>query len=189
VLSDGDGNPRAYWTGSGQYNQNSNTGGDTASNISNTSASTPYGIALGFTAAAPNNTSQYFLKCYDTGNNRLFIYSNGTVSNATGTYNTISDAKLKENIVDSTPKLDKLMNVKVRNYNLIGDELKQIGFVAQELEQVFPTLIDNVPDLDENNKPTGEITKGVKLTVMIPILVKAIQELKAEFDAYKATHP
>jgi len=120
---------------------------------------------------------------------KLFIYSNGTVSNRTGTYNTISDAKLKENIVDATSKLDKLMAVKVRNYNLIGDELKQIGFVAQELETIFPSLIDNVPDLDENKEPTGEVTKGVKLTVMIPILVKAIQELKAEFDAYKAIHP
>ena len=149
---------------------------------------TPYGMYISFTQS-PNNTSSYFFQCADGTNSKLFIYSNGTVSNRTGTYNTISDAKLKENIVDATSKLDKLMAVKVRNYNLIGDELKQIGFVAQELETIFPSLIDNVPDLDENKEPTGEVTKGVKLTVMIPILVKAIQELKAEFDAYKAIHP
>jgi hypothetical protein len=184
VLSDGDGNPRGYFAGA-QYNQTSNLSSDTIFNLVNSASTNPYGMVIGFSGAAPNNTSQYFLQCYDTGNSRLFIYSNGTVSNRTGTYNTISDAKLKENIVDATPKLDKLMNVKVRNYNLIGDELKQIGFVAQELETIFPALIDNVPDLDENKQPTGEVTKGVKLTVMIPILVKAIQELKAEVDSLK----
>jgi len=67
----------------------------------------------------------------------------------------------------------------VKKYKCGGGELKQIGFVAQELETVFPSLIDDVPDLDENKQPTGEVTKGVKLTVMIPILVKAMQEQQA----------
>jgi hypothetical protein len=153
--------------------------------IINSTATRPYGMLIRFTGATPNNTTEQFFECQDSTNTKLVIYSNGTVSNRTGTYNALSDAKLKENIADATPKLDKLMGVKVRNYNLIGDELKQIGFVAQELETIFPTLIDNVPDLDENRQPTGEVTKGVKLTVMIPILVKAIQELKAEVDSLK----
>jgi len=45
----------------------------------------------------------------------------------------------------------------------LRDDLKQIGFVAQELEQVFPNLIDDVPDFDAERNPTGEVTKGVKL--------------------------
>jgi hypothetical protein len=185
VLSDGDGNPRAYWNGSGTLQSTASAASDNAAYIVNSSATNPFGLQVSYSGAAPNNTTQRFLTCSDTVNDKLYIYSNGTVSNRTGTYNTISDAKLKENIVDATPKLDKLMDVKVRNYNLIGDELKQIGFVAQELETIFPALIDNVPDLDENRQPTGEVTKGVKLTVMIPILVKAIQELKAEVDSLK----
>jgi hypothetical protein len=189
VLSDGDGNPRAYWNTNGTLQATANASNDNAAYVINSSATNPYGFQVSFSNAAPNNTTQRFLTCGDTVNDKAVIYTNGTVTNRTGTYNAFSDAKLKENIVDATPKLDKLMDVKVRNYNLIGDELKQIGFVAQELEQVFPNLIDNVPDLDESKQPTGEVTKGVKLTVMIPILVKAIQELKAEFDAYKSTHP
>lgn len=182
VLSDGDGTPRAYWNNRGVLTS-TNDNADNIAYFKNTSASSPYGLDITFSAATPNNTTQTFLACGDSTNYKLFIYSSGTVSNRTGTYNTISDAKLKENIVDATPKLDKLMQTRVVNYNLIGDELKQIGFVAQELETVFPSLIDNVPDLDENKQPTGEVTKSVKLTVMIPILVKAIQELNAKVEA------
>ena len=155
--------------------------------VTSSSPSGACALFLNYTASAPNNTSTSYLICNDnSGVSKLNIFSNGTVSNRTGTYNSLSDAKLKENIVDATPKLDKLMQVQVRNYNLIGDELKQIGFVAQELEQIFPSLIDNVPDFDKDNEPTGEVTKGVKLTVLIPILVKAIQELNAKVDAQAA---
>jgi hypothetical protein len=155
--------------------------------VGSASPSGACGLFLNYTAAAPNNTSNSYLICNDnSGVSKLNIFSNGTVSNRTGTYNSLSDAKLKENIVDATPKLDKLMQVQVRNYNLIGDELKQIGFVAQELEQIFPSLVDNVPDFDENNELTGEVTKGVKLTVLIPILVKAMQEQQAIITDLKA---
>jgi hypothetical protein len=47
------------------------------------------------------------------------------------------------------------------------------------------TLVLNGTD----NSTTGTVTKEVKYSVFVPILVKAIQELKAEFDAYKASHP
>ena len=47
------------------------------------------------------------------------------------------------------------------------------------LEGDNPVIIDNK---DENAlKYKGES--------LVPVLVKAIQELKAEVDAYKATHP
>jgi hypothetical protein len=156
-----------------------NTAGQYTTTITQ-AASSPSGgcnLFLAYSNAAPNNTSNSFLICNDnSGVQKLNIYSNGTVSNRTGTYNSLSDLKLKENVVDATPKLDKLMQVQVRNYNLIGDELKQIGFVAQELEQVFPSLVEDVPDYDKNQELTGEVTKMVKTSVLIPILVKAIQE-------------
>ena len=114
---------------------------------------------------------------------KFLIQCSGTVLNVTGTYGTLSDAKLKQKIVDATPKLDKINQLKVRNYNLIGDELKQIGFVAQEFEQVFPSMVDETVDKDENGNDLGTTTKAIKTTVLIPILVKAIQELNAKVEA------
>ena len=115
------------------------------------------------------------------------VYGNGSVTNSTGSYGTISDAKLKENIVDATPKLEDVMNLKVRNFNLKDEPSeKQIGFVAQEIETVFPSLVEAIDDKDDDGVLLGTVTKQVKTTVLIPILVKAIQELKAELDATKA---
>jgi hypothetical protein len=115
-----------------------------------------------------------------TPTKRFAVTSAGSCQNTTGSYGTISDAKLKENIVDATPKLEKLMQLQVKNYAFkTSPEFKQIGFIAQELKQVFPSLIEETPDQDENGEKTGEVTLGVKTTVLIPILVKAIQEQQA----------
>ena len=174
----------------------------------NTSAS-PYGPNISFGGAAPNNTTNYFLICSDTSSNRFIVYSNGNVANSNNSYGSISDIKLKENIEDATPKLDDLMKVKVRNYNLIGDDKKQIGVIAQELEEVFPAMIDEsedfedveVPQVDEEGNEVlneegevvtekqrvskGTTTKSVKYSVFVPMLIKAIQELKTEIDSLK----
>jgi len=59
------------------------------------------------------------------------------------------------------------------------------GFIAQEFEQVFPDLIDKWADpAPEGEEPYKSVRQD-----LIPVLVRAIQELKAEFDAYKASHP
>jgi hypothetical protein len=129
------------------------------------------------------SSSALIARFFGTSGNSMLIRGSGNVENTNGAYGTISDAKLKENIVDATPKLEKVNQLKVRNYNLIGDELKQIGFVAQEIEQVFPSIVLDSPDLDENDNDLGTVTKTVKTSVLIPILVKAIQELNAKVDA------
>lgn len=117
--------------------------------------------------------------------NTMFIYGNGNVVNQNNSYGAISDIKLKENIVDATPKLDDILKLKVRNFNFINDEAKskQIGFVAQEIEEIFPTIIEETPDRDLDNNDLGTVTKSVKTTVLIPILVKAIQELNAKITS------
>jgi hypothetical protein len=144
--------------------QNSNYGV-----IFSQASSIPYGLSIRYTTVSPNITGDnQFLACSDTTNEKLIIWSSGTVVNRTGVYGTISDETLKENIVNTTPKLDKLLQLKVRNFNFIGEDLKQLGFVAQEMEEVFPNMVDK----------DKEGLKSVKTTVLIPMLVKAIQELE-----------
>jgi hypothetical protein len=80
------------------------------------------------------------------------------------------------------------MQLKVRNFNLIADETKtkQIGFIAQEFEQIFPGLIEEAPDKDMENNDLGTVTKTIKTSVLVPMLVKAIQELKTQNDALQS---
>jgi hypothetical protein len=110
---------------------------------------------------------------------RFYFTDAGAAYNATGTWGSISDAKLKENIVDATPKLAGLMQVKVRNYNLIGETTKQIGVVAQELETIFPAMVENTVDKDAEGNELGTTTKAVKYSVFVPMLIKALQEQQA----------
>jgi len=112
-----------------------------------------------------------------TAVNSFLVANNGNVQNLNNSYGAISDIKLKDNIVDVTPKLADLMKVKVRNYNLKNaPEQKQIGVVAQELEQIFPSMVDEAIDRDEEGNDLGTTTKSVKYSVFVPMLIKAIQE-------------
>ena len=114
------------------------------------------------------------------------VEANGNTKNTNNSYGALSDAKIKETIVDATPKLVDLMQVKVRNYNLIGETTKQIGVVAQELESVFPAMVDENADRDENGNLLTTTTKGVKYSVFVPILIKALQEAVVKIESLEA---
>jgi hypothetical protein len=119
--------------------------------------------------------------------NNIFIRGNGNIENANNSYGAISDVKLKENIVDATPKLDKLLQVRVVNYNLIGEpDNKQLGVVAQELEQVFPAMVSESADIDADGNDLGTTTKSVKYSVFVPMLIKAMQEQQALIESLTA---
>ena len=184
-------NAGAYTSSSGTYHQIATSATNNQTIAVRSYAASPYGLSIEFPSAAPNTTDNWFLACSDSAQSKLIIWSNGDVVNRNNTYGALSDIKLKENIVDATSKLDDLMKVKIRNYNLIGDDKKQIGVVAQELEDIFPNMIDESIDYEykkiedkegnitEENIDLGTTTKSVKYSVFVPMLIKAIQELEA----------
>ena len=126
-----------------------------------------------------SDTTYTGLAVGDDSGARFKVLGNGNVQNTNNSYGGISDAKLKENIVDASPKLADLMQVQVRNYNLIGDTTKQLGVVAQELETVFPAMVEEALDIDTEGNDLGTTTKSVKYSVFVPMLIKAIQEQQA----------
>ena len=119
-----------------------------------------------------------------------YIYGNGNLQNTNNSYAGISDIKLKENVVDASPKLASLMQMRVVNYNFkpgLGyEQHKQIGLVAQEVEQVFPGLVEETADRDADGSDLGTTTKSVKYSVFVPMLIKAIQEQQAMIEELKA---
>jgi hypothetical protein len=112
------------------------------------------------------------------GGNQVFIvYSNGNVVNFNNSYGSISDIKLKENIVDAHSQWDDLKALQVRNYNFKeGQTHTQIGLVAQEVELVSPGLVSESPDRDEDGNDLGTVTKSVNYSVLYMKAVKALQE-------------
>jgi hypothetical protein len=138
-------------------------------------------IAANTTAAS--GTGWYLFSGYSNassvnsvGTIRFRVTDNGNVQNTNNSYGGISDAKLKENVTDATPKLEKLNQVRIVNFNLKGEEQKQIGVIAQELQQIFPGMVEETPDRDAEGNDLGTTTKSVKYSVFVPMLIKAMQE-------------
>jgi hypothetical protein len=165
-------------TTSGSYHIfQKNLSGNYAAEVTNSSSSAPYALILALSGVT-GGAGGGFLTCADN-TNRLLIAGNGNVTNVNGSYGAISDAKLKENVVEATPKLGKLNQVRIVNFNIIGDKQKQIGVIAQELEQVFPGMVEETSDTDKEGNDLGTTTKSVKYSVFVPMLIKAIQEQQA----------
>jgi hypothetical protein len=152
-------------------------------NTRNTSGDETVRLTIGSNCS---NTSSFFIIGTANGvGDVLNVFGNGNITNQGNSYGQNSDVKIKKNIVDATNKLDDLCKVRVRNFVMKQDptELKQIGVVAQEVEEIFPGIIDETPDRDSDDQPTGTVTKSVKYSVFVPMLIKGIQELRAKNDA------
>lgn len=121
----------------------------------------------------------------------LRIEQNGDITNTNGVYGSpVSDIRLKENIVPSTSKLDDILKLNVVNYNFKNKKDKKVlGFIAQEFEQVFPSLVTSrdTRQYDEHgNVISGyEDSRGLKVGMEFAILTKAIQEQQAQIEELK----
>ena len=139
-------------------------------------ASTTVESILSITNKASGTDFYHFVGQTDAATsavNRIIIYGNGNIQNSNNSYGQISDENLKENIVDATPKLEDIKKLKVKNFNYKGEDYKQIGMIAQDVEKIFPSLVEEVTDPE-----TKEKHKSLKYSVFVPMLIKSIQELE-----------
>ena len=180
-------NAGTYFNSTGSYHELRQTANSQGVNVSVTNASfTSESIFSTATKTAGTDWMHFYGTSDANTVANIKIFGNGNIQNANNSYGSISDSKLKENIVDASPKLADLMQVKVRNYNLIGSTTKQIGVVAQELETVFPAMVDESHDRDAENNVLETTTKSVKYSVFVPMLIKAMQEQQAIIESLKA---
>jgi hypothetical protein len=86
-----------------------------------------------------------------------------------------------------TGALAKLALLKPVTYKWNADGSDGEGFIAHELAEVVPNAVTGDKDaIDEDGNPKYQ---GIDVSFLVATLTAAIQELKAEFDAYKASHP
>jgi hypothetical protein len=88
---------------------------------------------------------------------------------------TSSDKRLKKNITPIDSSLDKVEHLRGVNFNWIENDNKDVGVIAQEVEQVIPEAVETRED--------G--TKAVNYSKIIPLLINAIKELKHEINNLK----
>ena len=98
-----------------------------------------------------------------------------------GNWDVASDRKLKKDIVDAEPVLERALKVQVRRFRWkdAPDASKpSLGVIAQELQPLFPDMIG-----EDENKETHEKNLTVGYSDFGIIAVKALQEFKAQHDA------
>ena len=166
------------------------SGGDFLVGTTSASASSGIGVKLLSTGAVyvVNSGGNDGYDFYNTtaGAYRFYVTAAGVINATSTTITAISDQRLKENIEDIDVGLDAVMALKPRKFDWKEgkgkDKKGDRGWIAQEFEQVFPDMIstwkDEPPEGEEPYKSVG--------ADLIPILVKAIQELNAKVEAQAA---
>lgn len=169
----------------------------------------PYIINVGIKQVVGAQPSQNFWALVSSNSNATISGSSGTTTVATpyvssvtsnvyipsnlyvgGTiYGTVvapSDITVKENVESLElfdPKInEKLMSLDPKSYSYIHDEnhYQHFGFIAQDVEKVFPSLIyEHYDPLVEKN------IKAVNYVEMIPLLLLKIKDQEKEINKLK----
>jgi hypothetical protein len=147
-----------------------------------TTIETSSGVALAFRftgAAAGKRTAMT-----QDSSNTFYIFgtTGGVFLTDTGTsWGVNSDERMKKNIKPLELGLEQIKALKPARFDYNQDESEssvRVGFIAQEVLPVLPHAV-HVP---ENSAQM----MGVSATEMIPVLVKAIQELEARLAALES---
>jgi len=176
VLSDGGGNPRLHIDSSGTtdflgrvnvtINQNAN-----------------------FVAKFENNAGGgYGISSDNSAGNHIFFYRNGagtgsiTDNGSSTSFNTSSDYRLKENVVELTGATDRLKQLNPSRFNFIADADTTVdGFIAHEVQSVVPEAITGTHnEVDDDGNP---VYQGIDQSKLVPLLVATIKELEARITA------
>ncbi len=111
------------------------------------------------------------------------LHVNGSVA-GTSAYNNLSDKRYKKDILPIENALDKILALNGITFNwdkeatdMNLDDNNHIGLLAQDVEKIVPQAVTTGTDENE--------TKSVAYTDLVPVLIEAIKELKAEIDLLK----
>jgi hypothetical protein len=130
------------------------------------------------------SNNAFFFYC--SGTQRMKIDNSGNVTNSTGSYGTISDETLKENISDASSQWNDVKALKVRKYSMKADNLDsadKIGVIAQELEKSgMNGLVEETEWTDPDDILKKDKIKTVKYSILYMKAIKALQEAMARIE-------
>ena len=141
-----------------------------------------YGIELQCGTNDQSGTT-YFMNCLDGDGSAV-----GVIENASGTFQLrdTSDSRLKDNIRDTEIDGTSIINsIKVRDFEWKNNKVSvSAGFVAQELRECFPQAVSGKEDAVLRDGKIDPL--GISKERLVPVLVKAVQELYTANDELKA---
>ena len=162
-------------------------GGSAASWITingTTAGSYSGGLAFAYNSAA---------KVYQFFDNNNFYVQNGALgvylARDASSWSSVSDERLKNITSNIDNAVEKLMTLRTVNFSWKSDNTNKenLGLIAQDVEKVFPQVIDKTKlSIGINSNTDNNEYLGVRYQDLVPVLIAAIQELKAEIDELKS---
>ena len=164
--------------------QNTSGSGNTALGTNSLKKNTTgnYNTALGYQADTnlsdlSNATAIGYNAKANASNSIVLGNSSVTTIGGQVTWTTNSDIRIKKNIRDTRYGLSTVMQLRPVEYTLISSDLKQVGFIAQEVNKLVPEVITGI----EGDLEKGEIL-GITYANLVAVLTKAIQEQQKQID-------
>ena len=151
--------------------------------IEHTHATEANGINILYTGSGYGSGDDYPIYFQDSDGAHFTVSGDGSATITGGGTSVTSDRRIKTDIVDATSKLEDINKLKVRNFDFITadgnqDGKKHIGFIADEFKTVFPSMVKEMKIKAYGKEYTD--LQSITDSALIPILVKAIQELSAK---------
>ena len=170
---------------SATFTFNNSNSGQAQNGIQSTSATSTGGGNWLFTGLSGSTT-------FNNGTAVFYVRANGGIANFSANNTNLSDVREKINISDAGSYLSKICAIPVKTFNYIDQDLENdpgltLGVIAQDVQQNAPELVYESDWSPERNG--SKLRLSIYQTDLQYALMKALQELKAEFDAYKLTHP
>lgn len=144
----------------------------------------------GFLQVKGNNNADVLLTLFDTegtgGTAVRFKVSGTTVgsisNNSSSTaFNTSSDHRLKEAVVDMTGAIDRVKALAPKRFNFIVDADTTVdGFLAHEAQAVVPEAVTGTKD--EVDEDGNAVMQGIDQSKLVPLLTGALQEAIAKIE-------
>jgi hypothetical protein len=95
----------------------------------------------------------------------------------TGGFTTVSDYRLKSDVVPLSGMLEKVCKLNPVSYTLAAFNQKQFGFIAHELQEELPVFVDG--EKDAVNEDGSVAPQSVDYPKIVAVLTAAIQEQQA----------
>jgi hypothetical protein len=98
-----------------------------------------------------------------------------TLSQNAGTWGTFSDERIKEDLADLEDSLEAVLSLRTVKFKWKASGAAAVGIIAQDVDRVLPEVVDK----------TNPERWSVRYSELIPLVISALKELKAENDELK----
>jgi hypothetical protein len=155
-------------------------------NNAGSSADNGFVVGSGYSSTARYNAPSLYLNRTGLDGDIVTFRKDGStvgsvsVTSSGTTYNTTSDARLKDNIETITDGTEKLMAMNPVTHTWIADPEAPavVGFIAQEMQEVVPEAVSGEPD--------GEEMMSMDYGRITPVLVAALQDAHRKIEQLEA---